>query len=245
MQSKGYLLIADISGYTDFIRLHSLREKPIVGSFAARMFESHAEIIISDLLVSVIDAIEPVMQLNKLEGDAAFFYCDEVSKSNQADQIINVMQSAQSAFQKKAKELLFVEACGCEPCTQAKNLRLKMVVHNGAYTHQKIRNFEELAGEAVIFVHRLLKNSIQSDEYWLLSKEFSKQLSEETELEFSEITEKIGDFGRVKLDLKLMNSENPKNEIISKRGRIVNWFCQASYFSKATLHRKLKKNKAK
>ena len=72
MQSKGYLLIADISGYTDFIRLHSLREKPIVRPFAARMFESHAEIII-DLLEAVIEVIEPVMQLNKLEGDAAFF----------------------------------------------------------------------------------------------------------------------------------------------------------------------------
>ena len=244
MQSQGYLLIADISGYTDFIKLHSLRKKPLVGSFAARMFESHAEIIISDLLESVIDAIEPVMQLNKLEGDAAFFYCDEVPKSNQADQIINVMQSAQSAFQKKANELLFVEACGCEPCTQAKNLRLKMVVHNGVYMHKKIRKFEELAGEAVIFVHRLLKNSIQSDEYWLLSKEFSKQISLEKELELREITEKIDDFGRVKLDLKLMNSENPRNETITKRSRIFNWLLQASYFSRATIHRTFTKNKA-
>ena len=157
MQSKGYLLIADISGYTDFIRLHSLREKPIVGPFAARMFESHAEIIISDLLEAVIEAMEPVMQLNKLEGDAAFFYCDEMSKISQADQIIGAMQNAQSAFQKKASELLFVEACGCEACTQAKNLRLKMVVHSGAYMHKRTRNFEELAGEAVIFVQPFVK----------------------------------------------------------------------------------------
>ena len=43
MQSKRYLLIADITWFTDFLRLHSLREKPIIGSFAALMFKPFAK----------------------------------------------------------------------------------------------------------------------------------------------------------------------------------------------------------
>ena len=66
-------MIADISGYKDLIKLHSLREKPIVGPFVARMFESHAEIITSGVLEAVLEGIEPVKQLNKLQGNAVFF----------------------------------------------------------------------------------------------------------------------------------------------------------------------------
>ena len=47
MSTEGYLLIADISGYTDFIKLHNLRKKPIIGSKIANIFEVHAEAIIS------------------------------------------------------------------------------------------------------------------------------------------------------------------------------------------------------
>ena len=33
MSNSGYLLIADISGYTDFVKLHNLRKKAVVGIF--------------------------------------------------------------------------------------------------------------------------------------------------------------------------------------------------------------------
>ena len=147
MSQSGFLLIADISGYTEFIQLHNMRKRPIVGDKMADMFESHAEVIISDLLETVIDAIEPKMQLNKLEGDAAFFFCDVKDDKNQSDEIIELMDAANEAFKAKLTELVFVQACGCDPCRQSKNLRLKIVAHKGEFTVQKIRRFEELAGE--------------------------------------------------------------------------------------------------
>ena len=55
MSYGGYLLITDISGETDFIKLHKLRKKPVVGGKMADMFEAHAETIISDLLEAVIE----------------------------------------------------------------------------------------------------------------------------------------------------------------------------------------------
>ena len=85
MSSSGYLLIADISGYTDFVKLHNLRKKAVVGKFLADNFEFHAEAIVSDLLEAVIEVVEPTLKLNKLEGDAAFFYYDAPHNEKYAD----------------------------------------------------------------------------------------------------------------------------------------------------------------
>ena len=106
MSNSGYLLIADKSGYTNFVKLHNLRKN----------FEFHAEAIISDLLGPVIEEIEPVLKLNKLEVDATFFYCDDNRIKNQTDQSLEVMDNANKAFNEKASKLVFVQACGCEPC---------------------------------------------------------------------------------------------------------------------------------
>ena len=243
MQRNGYLLIADISGYTEFVKLHNLSQKPLIGKAVANLFAMHAEIVISDLLEAVIDAVEPSMQLNKLEGDAAFFFVDQNNSDDQADEIFRAMQRAHEAFEKKQNELAFVQACGCEPCLQSKNLRLKIFAHEGEYILKEIRQFLEVAGESVIFVHRLVKNGIESDEYWLVSEEFSKELSPENALHFNKVSQNIENFGAVTLDCFLHSSRFPRNEKIENRSRIRNWFSQAGYFSKATMKRMLPKNK--
>ena len=237
MSQAGYLLIADISGYTDFIKLHNLRKKPVIGNKMADMFEVHAETIISDLLEAVIEQIEPVMSLNKLEGDAAFFFCRENGSSSQADEIIAAMRHAHQAFQKKASDLVFVQACGCDPCLQSKNLRLKIVAHKGDFTVKKIRQFEEIAGEAVILVHRLLKNSLKSNEYWLLTDAFAENLSAANLAEFSKVMQKIESFGKMTLNCLEFVSAEPKNETIESRSRTYNWVTQAAYFTKPMMRR--------
>ncbi len=69
----------------------------------ADMFEAHAETIISDLLEAVIEKIEPVMNLNKLEGDAAFFFCQDDGKGSKANDIIGAMELANQAFKKNLR----------------------------------------------------------------------------------------------------------------------------------------------
>ena len=96
----------------------------------------------------------------------------------------------------------------------------------------------KLAGEAVIFVHRMLKNNVKSDEYWLVSKEFSRFIPAIDALGFCEITENLDNFGQTKLDLKLLNSKQPKNDEKPNRSQITKWLKQALYFSKATIRRK-------
>ena len=98
---KGFLLIADISGFTDFIKIHDMRSKPIIGKSIAAFWAGHAEQLIKDLLETIITVFEPVMVLNKIEGDAAFFYLEEKNPKEQAGQIIDCMQLAQKKFKEK------------------------------------------------------------------------------------------------------------------------------------------------
>ena len=57
----------------------------------------------------------------------------------------------------------------CDPCQQLTNLKLKSFVHYGEFLIKRVSRFEEIAGEDVIIAHRLMKNSINSSEYILLT----------------------------------------------------------------------------
>ena len=123
----------------------------------------------------------------------------------------------------------------------SKNLKLKIVVHKGTCVTQKIRNFEEISGEDVILTHRLLKNNIASNEYWLVTKEFAKNLSKDNQKKFMPSSQKIENFGKIGLLICEFDSGEPVNSDVSKRSRAINWIIQASYFTKHTLKRPSRK----
>ena len=237
MSITGYILIADISGYKEFIRLHNLKKTSVIGKFMARQYESHASKIIADLLEKVIGSIKPVMNLNKLIGNSALFYCEENKNKNQSDEIINIMHKANKTFKEKKSELVFVQACGCEPCTQSKNLKLKILAHKGIFKINKIRNFEEISGEDVILTHRMLKNDIKSNEYWLVTENFYSSLNKINKDIFAKITLNLKGFDKIKLNLIKFNSIEPRNSSIEKRSWLHNWFIQAIYFGSAMFNK--------
>jgi hypothetical protein len=181
--------------------------------------------------------MEPDVQLNKLEGDAAFFFCNSKSQPFEADKILEAMERGNEAFKEKASELVFIQACGCDPCLQSKNLRLKMVAHLGEFTIQKIRNFEELAGEDVILTHRMLKNSIKSNEYWLVTESFLTELSVANKKKFSKTVQKLESFGKTTLNYLEFESTDPQNEKIEGRSQFLNFLIQAAYFTKPSIKR--------
>ena len=61
------------------------------------------------------------------------------------------------AFSQKLAGIVFIQSCPCDPCQQSKNLKLEIFANKGTYEIKKIREFEELAGESVILIHRLMK----------------------------------------------------------------------------------------
>ncbi|HMB56922.1 MAG TPA: DUF2652 domain-containing protein [Arenimonas sp.] len=155
---RAVLVIVDISGYTDFI---TKREVSLL----------HAEQIISELLEAMIDRAEHPLILNKLEGDAALMYRDAGSDVQAA--VHDVLVQVGLLFDAFTKSLLRIgEArsnCDCGACANISELRLKAFLHEGEIALKQVRQFEELAGEEVILIHRLLKNHVASHEYVLIS----------------------------------------------------------------------------
>jgi len=153
------LVLADISGYTSFI---TNRETSLL----------HAEQIITALLEAMIDRTEHPLTLNKLEGDAAFFWAESGDDRNAAmrDALMQV-QALFAAFDQKLAQVGAERAnCTCEACANIAGLRIKAFVHCGEVAVKQVRQFEELAGEDVILVHRLMKNHLAEREYVLLSE---------------------------------------------------------------------------
>ncbi len=196
------LVIVDISGYTQFLRQRSLTLL-------------HAEEIITQLLEAVIDAAEYPLTLNKLEGDAAFLYAlmeDEHEKV--AKDILKQVQAFFPAFERKAAELDQDTAyCDCDACSQISHLKLKAFVHHGEVVMKQIRQFEELAGEEVILIHRLLKNSVEADEYILMSSAFAKLTGGIPELRKEKRTEKYGDDPAIEVEVFYPTPKIPPLEI--------------------------------
>jgi hypothetical protein len=112
-----------------------------------------------------------------------------------------------------------------------------MVAHRGEFTIQKIRNFEELAGEDVILTHRMLKNSIKSNEYWLVTESFLTELSVANKKKFSKTVQKLESFGKTTLNYLEFESTDPQNEKIEGRSQFLNFLIQAAYFTKPSIKR--------
>ena len=156
------LIILDISGYTRFMKQHTTSLL-------------HAEVIITDLLETVIDHADYPLTLTKLEGDAAFLYAVIGKRDKKAAQdILGQVTAIFDAFKARERVLIACDACLCEACKNIDKLRLKAFMHVGPAVIRKIRQFEELAGEDVILIHRLLKNSITTHEYILMTEPFHK-----------------------------------------------------------------------
>jgi len=154
---RAVLVIADIGGYTPFMRLH-------------RMSLAHAQDVVGRLLEAIIDAA-PQLTLVEVEGDAAFLYAwategQEVSRVRMA---IDRMIAMHRAFHACQQRIEAFNTCRCEGCRQAGRLRLKFVAHLGDVAVQRVKRTSKLAGLDVIFVHRMLKNEVPIAEYLLLS----------------------------------------------------------------------------
>ncbi len=180
------LVIADISGYTRFLR-------------ANRTSLLHASEVVSSLLESVIDGASHPLQLNKIEGDAVLLYA-ELGDDAQAgaSDVLRQASSMFAAFHARAR-LLSGEraACPCDACRNILALRLKIVVHHGRVAFRRIRQFEEMTGEDVIVVHRLLKNTIAAEEYLLLTEAFHQLAGAAPEMTMQASAEYYDDLGPI------------------------------------------------
>jgi len=186
MEESVLLFIADISGYTRY--MVSNRDSDI-----------HAQIIITKLLETIIDELHLPFEVSKLEGDAVFFYYKTDNKSID-ESIGDKILSFYNIFDKKINHLDNSTLCDCESCKNISRLKLKIVIHYGKALFSRISKFDELSGIDVILVHRLLKNSIKSNQYIAITEQTREILKFSCEKDFVTITETDKDIGKIKLD---------------------------------------------
>jgi hypothetical protein len=153
-ESRALLLIADIGGYTDYMRLH-------------RLSLAHAQANVARLLEAVIDAGDE-LELIEVEGDAVFF--SREAGGDAAAVATEAALAMHRAFHEEQRRIVR-NLCPCEGCNRAGDLSLKFVAHVGTVVAQTVRDRKSLVGPDVILVHRLLKNSVPVPEYVLFSAE--------------------------------------------------------------------------
>lgn len=145
-------MIADIGGYTRFMRLH-------------RLSLAHAQDVTGRLLNAVVDAV-PQLDLVEVEGDAGFFYRPGAEPGS----AIELALAMHRAFHEKQARLVALNMCSCDGCIQAGQLKMKVVAHIGEVATQTVARRKKLVGVDVIAVHRMLKNDVPVPEYVLLSE---------------------------------------------------------------------------
>lgn len=147
---KGYLILADISGYTFFLANTELE---------------HADIALSFLLETIVDKLNGRLTISKLEGDAVFAYVEEAGLPGGAS-LLELIDDTYLAFRRRAEELCRQATCPCRACRAIPTLDLKFIVHHGNFIVQQVAGIRDLLGTDVNLVHRLLKNHVAESTGW-------------------------------------------------------------------------------
>lgn len=144
MANKGYFIITDISGYTEFLTKSEI---------------DHAHDTLQNLFNVQLENIKFPLKISGFRGDAIFIYTPERCFVN-PQSFLETLENLYIVFSDTLRQMQFNTTCECRACRNIRNLDLKMVIHYGEYLLQKIADREELLGADVIVPHRMLKNEV-------------------------------------------------------------------------------------
>jgi len=153
-REQGYLVLADISGYTSFLTSTELE---------------HAHGIVAELTELVIARLAEPLRFVELEGDAVFAYAPAQAFAD-AERLLDMIEGCYVAFQLRLDEMRRATTCTCSACALIGALDLKFIAHLGSFVLQQTPTGPKPIGPDVILVHRLLKNSVGAGAYLLLTE---------------------------------------------------------------------------
>jgi len=180
----GYLMLADISGYT---------------SFVAQTEIEHADMALSFLLETIVGKIAGQLTIGQLEGDAVFAYIEE-SQLPEARSLLELIDQTYLAFRDKALALYSQATCPCRACRALPTLDLKFMLHRGEFLIQQVASVRHLLGTDVNLIHRLAKNHVSESTGWKGYALFTNQALERMETDkasFIQQTESYEHLGEV------------------------------------------------
>jgi len=142
---QGYFLIADITGYTNYLSKSELE---------------HAQQTLTALLNLLIKHTRPPLIISRLAGDAVISYG---LRDNffQGQTFVEMIEDTYVAFRRTIDLMVMNTTCPCNACRNINTLDLKFFVHYGAFGIQKLDGHDEIVGADVIVIHRLLKNTVK------------------------------------------------------------------------------------
>jgi hypothetical protein len=146
----GYLVLADISGYT---------------SYLAGVELTHAHEILSELLELIVEHFKPLLSIVKLEGDAVFAHVPKAGILRD-ETLLELLESTYLAFRDQVEGIRRRTTCQCNACKAIPTLDLKFILHFGEYILQNVSGITELVGSDVNLAHRLLKNHVSDATGW-------------------------------------------------------------------------------
>jgi hypothetical protein len=193
----GYLVLADISGYT---------------SFVAKTEIEHADMALAFLLETIVEKISALLTICQLEGDAVFAYIEE-SKLQEASSLLELIDQTYLAFREKALALYSQATCPCRACRALPTLDLKFMVHHGEFLMQKVANVEHLLGTDVNLIHRLAKNHVSESTGWKGYALFTDpvlerlQTDKDSYVQQTESYEHLGEVATYVMDMHLRYAE--------------------------------------
>ncbi len=207
MANKGYFILTDISGYTEFLTKSELdhAQDTLQGLFDVQLAHIHHPFVISGF-----------------RGDAIFLYVPETNFCD-PQTLLEALENLYFVFADTLRHMIYNTTCKCRACQNMKHLDLKMVIHYGEYVIQKLGEHEELLGADVIVPHRMLKNSVTERtgiQSYALFSEAAAQALRLSELAYplvahSETYEHIGEVKMQVLDLrKVWEREQDKKRLV-------------------------------
>jgi hypothetical protein len=128
MATKGYFIITDISGYTEYLTKSELE---------------HAHAIMHSLFDAQLAHIKFPLHISGYAGDAILMYVPEAEFMN-PQSLVEVLENVYISFSETLQQMILNTTCTCNACKNIKLLDLKAVVHYGEYMIQQLGNKDEL-----------------------------------------------------------------------------------------------------
>ncbi len=140
----GYLLIADISGYTQFLTSSE---------------QDHANPILQSLLSSMVEQVGEPLHFWKMEGDAVLAYSTQ-QEFPSGETFLTICENLYNAFTNRRQDIVANTSCRCQACANVGMLDLKIMVHHGSFDEMKVGPVSDISGADVILVHRMAKTDV-------------------------------------------------------------------------------------
>ncbi|GAB4578216.1 MAG: hypothetical protein Fur0022_09500 [Anaerolineales bacterium] len=141
---QGTMLIADITGYTQYLSASEL---------------AHAREVLKALLELLISHTKPPLVISRLAGDAVISYGLR-GRMLSGQTFVEMIETTYVAFRRAIDLMVMNTTCDCKACQNINGLDLKFFVHFGSFGIDRLGGHDEMVGADVIVLHRLLNNHV-------------------------------------------------------------------------------------